>query len=163
LEGSFVEKLMEDGALDATALPGGKEGFGGGIVAMGVGGSEEADAVEGCAGSRGDVNAEFGEGSEGVGHEAFATCFVDGGCHAVGDLYGEATESSGDGSGKSSRPCAGDEDVSGWRGRIYEGLLCCNHRRDRMNKVEGLGCIGPRYSIRRLRQSGKCLFFVTYH
>ncbi len=121
---------MEDGTLDAAALTGGKESLGGGGDSVGVRGSDEANAVEGGARRGGNVDAEFGEGGEGVRHEAFTAGFVDGRRHAVDDLNREAPESSRDGAGQTCRASTGDEDICGWYSSMGERSICKKHRRE---------------------------------
>ena len=62
----------------------------------------KADAAEGRFGFRRqeliEIDAEGGEGVEGVGHEAFAAGFVDGGLHGVDDFDVKTVAGGGDGS-----------------------------------------------------------------
>ncbi len=58
-----------------------------------------------------EVEAEGGEGSEGVGHEAFAAGFVDAGLHGVDDFNVKAVVGGGDGGGETGWSRADDGDV----------------------------------------------------
>jgi hypothetical protein len=100
-DGAIEEKLVKDGSTHATAGAYGEDGFGC------VGAAEEANAAKGVAGGlqevlRGgmvEVDAELGQSGEGVGHEAFAAGFVDGGLPAVCYFDMEALPGCGDGTG----------------------------------------------------------------
>ena len=83
---------MEDGAADTASGSLGEGGFGGDCGSMGRGGVvEETDAAQemvwGFAEELIEIGeAEGGEGFKGVGHEAFAARFIDGGLHGVDDF-----------------------------------------------------------------------------
>ena len=101
---------MEDGAADASAGGCGEGGFGGGRATGCRGVADEADAAQEralCV-SEGllEVEAERGEGGEGVRREAFAAGLVDGGLHAVDDFDLKALRCGGDGARQTGGACA---------------------------------------------------------
>jgi hypothetical protein len=75
-----------------------------------VGGEGDAFEFGSVAGL--DLDAELGEGLAGVGHEAFAAGFVDGGTEGVGEEDVGAALAEGDGGGQACGACSGDAHVT---------------------------------------------------
>jgi len=97
---------VEGGAADSYAWAGGEVGGDAGLV------GGEGDAFEFGSVAGFDLDAELGEGEAGVGHEAFAAGFVDGGTEGVGDEDVGAAPAEGDGGGEARGSCSGDEYVT---------------------------------------------------
>jgi len=114
--GAVEQEPVEDSAADTASGACGEGGFGGGGMGGGRLVVEEADAAEWSGFDVAEVlieiEAEGGEGSQRVGHEAFAAGFVDAGLHGVDDLDLKTLVGGGDGAGQTSWPCAYDENVS---------------------------------------------------
>jgi len=126
--GAVEQKLVEDGATDATPGAFGKGGFGGRVVRGRCLVAEEANAAEGGGFDLAEVlieiEAEGGEGFEGVGHEAFAAGFVDSRLHGVDDLDLKALVSGGDCAGQTGWSCAYYENISLIDARGGDGCTC---------------------------------------
>ena len=87
---------MQNGTLKAVAHSMRKSGF---YPAIAV---DEANAIEGRRLLRTDTNPKLFEDRKAIGHDAFATCFVNGGMSAIDDGNGEAGPPGCNGSGKST-------------------------------------------------------------
>ncbi len=125
--GPVEQELVEEQAFDAATVGRRERRLGDGGCSAGIGSSVEADAGEDGADGGRDVDAEFSEGREGVGHEAFTAGLVDGRSHAVGDLDTDSSEGGGDSAGKTCWAGACDEEVGlRWgSARVHEkGVLC---------------------------------------
>ena len=58
-----------------------------------------------------EIDAERGQGFDGVGKEAFAAGFVDGGLHCIGDVNFQALKRGRYGAGEACRAGSGNEEV----------------------------------------------------
>ena len=128
--GAIEQELVEDGATDAAAGISREGGFSCGFF------GEEADSVKGVGLEAAEIfieiDADGGEGLEGVGHEAFAAGFVDGRAYGLDDIDLEAEAGGGDGSGEAGGACSYDGDVRGicWCEVHFEScVLRCTVRR----------------------------------
>ena len=105
------EQRMQVGAADADAGAAGK------VRINAMGGVLEADAAKGVAVGCGEGDAEPGEGLAGIGHEAFAAGFVDGGGACLDDGATDPTLAERDGGGESGGATADDQGFAGRGGR----------------------------------------------
>jgi hypothetical protein len=99
--GAVEQDLVEDGAANASSGSLGERGLGGDGIARGRI-AEETDAAQamifGCAQDLIEIgDADGCEGFEGVGHEALAAGFIDGGLHGVDDFNLKTLAGCGDG------------------------------------------------------------------
>ena len=135
------EQLMQYRAPNTQTMPLRKAGRGRGSV------FQETDAVKWEAVADGRDDAEEGERRHCVGHEAFATSFIDRRLRAIGDDNLEAAPSRRDCCRESGRSAADHEDVGFIRQPVHRLPTDENHfraepRPHRQQHTQRFGC-GP--------------------